>query len=469
MWLLSRLKSLRTSSVKVFNPWLLISHVFIVSLTIILPLAAQTEPAKIEPLSLKAAAQKMAQHLPAGCIVTAEFKNQATDSAVAGAPHGDFPPDKLLFEIGSISKVFTSLLLAQAVIEKRVTLDTSLKQLLPEHNYTSPEVANITLRQLATHTSGLPRLPGILSLGAEQLNPYAHFDRATLDTALVHTIIPDSGPHPWSYSNYGAGLLGDLLSRTYEKPWPELVQEKICIPLGLIDTTVSLSPDQQKRFTLPHHDSEKVKPWTFQALAGAGALRSTAADLITFGQALLNPENTPLADAITLMIKERSEDGKHGLGIAHYLSLGQATMGHNGGTGGFVSSFEVFPKTNTIKVILINNILVNPSDILKMTRGIPTPYDQAPAQKTPPPTELIPYLGSYQLTPSLKFTITATDGHLMAKLTGQPSLPVEQKRKDWFEYRAVKAALEFERDQNDKIIALKLHQNGLIQRAPKNQ
>jgi D-alanyl-D-alanine-carboxypeptidase/D-alanyl-D-alanine-endopeptidase len=166
-----------------------------------------------------------AKRLEKGAVVTAEVVKGEVRFAAAGTiePQGT-APEKVLFEIGSISKVFTGLLLAQAVVEKKVTLDTTLREVMGEkQKFAEPEVASITLGQLATHTSGLPRLPSLMIPAAAMPNPYAAFDRAMLDMAVADQKLEGKASYNLSYSNYGVGLLGDLLSRVYDKSWEQLV------------------------------------------------------------------------------------------------------------------------------------------------------------------------------------------------------------------------------------------------------
>ncbi|MCB1245584.1 MAG: serine hydrolase, partial [Verrucomicrobiae bacterium] len=182
-----------------------------------------------------------------------------------------------------------------------------------------PAIAAITLRGLATHTSGLPRLPGNLNPKIPN-DPYAGYARKDLEDWLAMARLEGPSPHLSSYSNLGMGLLGDLLARVYGQTWEDLVKEKITRPLGMTDTVVTLSPEQAKRFVPPHAGKAPSTPWTFQALAGAGALRSTAADLVTFARALASPERTPLASALLLQRKPLAESGSGGrIGLALML------------------------------------------------------------------------------------------------------------------------------------------------------
>ena len=149
-------------------------------------------------------------------------------------------PNAALFEIGSISKVFTGVLLAQAVEGGELRLDDTLGKLLEgKVTFASAKVAAVTLRQLVTHTACLPRLPENLFEGANNGDPYAHYDRARLWKALAALQITGTPPCDAAYSNFGVGLLGDLLALRFERSWETLVRERITVPLGMRDTVVT--------------------------------------------------------------------------------------------------------------------------------------------------------------------------------------------------------------------------------------
>ncbi|MEI6108376.1 MAG: serine hydrolase domain-containing protein, partial [Opitutae bacterium] len=248
---------------------------------IVSPLGAAVEP-PVAPLT--ATLQKAAADMKAGGFVTGESVEGKVQYAAIGAPlpREGLAPEKAIFEIGSISKVFTSLLLAQTVIEGKAALTDPISKFLPPGLNLDPKVAGITLEQLATHTSGLPRLPD--NLGAtDPLDPYANFTTGRLEDFLRRYHPAATPPQSMAYSNLGAGLLGHLLERIHGRPYATLLAERITGPLGLPDTVITLSPEQQTRFATPHSGTMPVKPWQMGSLQGAGAIRSTAADLIKFG------------------------------------------------------------------------------------------------------------------------------------------------------------------------------------------
>lgn len=415
--------------------------------------------------TLRESAPTAFERMGAGLVVTAEADGEKVEYGSAGAlPDPPGPVEQLRFEIGSITKVFTGLLLAIAVEEKRVRLDTPISEILDDQVFADPDVAKITLLQLATHTSGLPRLPGNLSERAEPANPYAHYDESMLRAALAGETLPEEGPHPESYSNYGFGLLGFLLARIYGMSWEELIREKIAEPLGLKATGVEVEMGSEGRLLPGFSDQAPAAAWDFQSLSGAGALRSDASDLVRFGRALIAPDATPLAPAIRRML-EPHHDGQ-GLGIRLLRVDGQPAYEHAGGTGGYRSLLRVTPAQDRVQVILSNNAAFEPAKLFVAARGErPRKYESG---KVLSPPELQPYVGVYPLGPTARFTVLRDGKRLLLRLTGQPFseiFPAEES--DRFFLKVVPAEVQFERE-GDAIRSLVLHQNGVEQRAPKS-
>lgn len=274
-----------------------------------------------------------------------------------------------------------------------------------------------------------------------------------------------TGPVGPAYSNLGAGLLGDLLARVYGQPWPVLIRTKITEPLQMPDTVAETNAAQAARLTPPYQGSRVVKPWTSDALAGAGVLRSTAADLITFGKALLHPERTPLSSAIKLMLAPQPRVPEMGLFIPRNTWNGQLVYEHGGGTGGYRAYFQVLPASQTVRVILINNATGSPERVLASA----TDDNQRPSyvERSVSVNALREYEGVYGSDPAYRFTALVHDGRLMVRLTGQAFLPVfGEEQDDRFFYKAVNAELLFER-RAGRVSGLVLYQGGREFRAPR--
>ena len=236
------------------------------------------------------------------------------------------------FEIGSLTKIFTGLLLADLVVRGETTLDATLGTLL---GLAEPAGGAITLRALATHTSGLPRLMPGWRMTARALtahpDPYRGIGLARVTSALQRH--PPGAPGTFRYSNLGYDLLGAALAAAAGGSWPDLIQERICVPLGLAATGVG--PDAA---TARGHDQAglRVPYWDSTALPAAGALVSCAADLERFLRAQLVPGPTALAEAIRLSrVPHTSGPGVRAVGLGWMLEQAGALAWHNGGTGGF--------------------------------------------------------------------------------------------------------------------------------------
>jgi CubicO group peptidase (beta-lactamase class C family) len=259
---------------------------------------------------------------------------------------GKTPDGDTLFEIGSITKVFTGTLLALSDQEGRLKEDTPLRELLPAGvNAPGFEGHPILLGQLAAHTSGLPRLPDNLK-PADPLDPYAGYDADALFAFLgSHTLRRKPGSE-YEYSNLAAGLLGELLARNRQTDYAAMVEALLFRPLGMKDTGIALTSAQQARFAQGYRPGglfgrlQVQGPWDLAALAGAGGVRSSVNDMLRWVRACLGEAPAPLLAAIEHAAAPRFElpgGGAVGLGW-HQMSIaeGQAVMiWHNGETGGY--------------------------------------------------------------------------------------------------------------------------------------
>lgn len=436
-------------------------------LTRLLCLAAMTLSSLFaaEKPFLKEQAKQAAAALPRGCIVTAEQTGDGPPVfALAGKdqPAG-VAPEKVIFEIGSISKVFTGMLLAKAVLDKKVRLDSSLREVMGKGLvFSDANVAAITLEQLATHTSGLPRLPDNGMDNLDMADPYARYDRALLDAYLTKATLAHAPPFASEYSNLGAGLLGDLLARVYGRPWDELVVEFLSRPLGMKDTCVKLNDEQKRRFAPGFAGKEEAGPWSFQSMAGAGALRSTAADMLVLARAVAHPERTPLKEVIEVSLRARA-GGKAGLGW-QILPGKNKVIWHNGGTGGYSAWVSAKPVGSAkLGVILISNSEMMPEAVMLGSAEVKTPEPGA----GPADPALAEFAGKYDTgvkagVTSIFYTFEARGPALWMQITGQPAIPLERHAgtSDRFVFKPVRAEIQFNR-RDGKIVSTTLFQAGL--------
>lgn len=270
------------------------------------------------------------------------------------------PPDEhTSFQIGSITKVFTALLLADAVDRGEVALDQPVHDIVADAA-SHPDGRPITLLDLATHTSGLPRLPpGFRKHAAGRPeDPYSGFTSEHLANALSKPPPRPPGGRP-RYSNLGMGALGEALARVTTSSFGTLVAERITGPLGMPDTTIE-APDNDDQVAAGHtRGGRPTSDWTFEALAGAGALRSTTDDLLRFLAAHLHPEDSPLAHPIAMAREPRAAINRR-LSVSlgwHVLQRrgSEPWWWHNGGTGGFRSFIGFAPEAEVGVVVLGNS------------------------------------------------------------------------------------------------------------------
>jgi CubicO group peptidase (beta-lactamase class C family) len=222
-------------------------------------------------------------------------------------------------EAGSITKVLTGTLLAHLCLTGAVRLDSDVSALLG-----LPQLRGITLADLATHRSGLPRLAdGALWYGLVHPDPYRGFD---VDRLLAR--LPERAAGRPTYSNLGFALLGLALARAAGIEYADLMQEAIIEPLGLTASGFDGNPDMRghDRFGLP------VRPWRFAAFAPAGGLRTSLADLLRLADAVIAAPDGPLGPAIELAITARAPYGTGSVGLGWHINNGLTW--HNGGTNG---------------------------------------------------------------------------------------------------------------------------------------
>jgi CubicO group peptidase (beta-lactamase class C family) len=265
-----------------------------------------------------------------------------------------------LFEMGSITKLFTALAFTDMARRGEVGLEDPANRYLPA-GLTLPERdgRQITLLDLATHTSGLPDFPGNLASGSE-LNPLAGYDAARLKSFLARYALPRDPGAAWVYSSLGMGLLGDLLARREETGYAVLVKARVLNPLGMTSTGVILTPAQARRLSPGHNEAFARAPnWDdLEVLSGAAGIKSDADDMLRFLAAELGYVRTPLAGpmATMLSVRRRTDWGPQAQAIGWLVS--QTSMGeivhHEGETAGYRTYVAFDPVRRTGIVILAN-------------------------------------------------------------------------------------------------------------------
>ncbi|HEY3395237.1 MAG TPA: serine hydrolase [Lacipirellulaceae bacterium] len=262
-----------------------------------------------------------------------------------------------VYEIGSVSKVFTGLMLADAVVRGEIDLDAATEVANPAGiRLPSRDGTPIKWIDLITHRSGLPRLPSNLAL-TDLKNPYRNYDSKMAAAFLNEYELPHKPGESHEYSNFGASVLGYLVAQNAGKTYQELLRERIAEPLRMTDCTVSLSSDQRKRLALPHDSfGSATLPWTFADLPGAGGIRATMRDMMRFAKAQLTPPTGTLGDAIELAWKQHRDADASGpaMGLGWIIAGDGQTRWHNGQTGGSHAALFINREIKSAVVVLSN-------------------------------------------------------------------------------------------------------------------
>jgi serine-type D-Ala-D-Ala carboxypeptidase/endopeptidase len=330
-----------------------------------------------------------------------------------------------LFEIGSITKVFTALLLADMVQRGEVTLSDPVAKYLPL-GVKVPEwnAEPITLQHLAMHVSGLPRMP----MNFRPRNDKDTFADYTVDALYQFLSSYELRRYvgsQYEYSNVATGLLGHVLARRAGMDFEELVRTRITGPLGLTSTGIALLQGTENRLA-PGHDEhlERVPNWHATALAGAGALRSSTSDLLDFLAVQMGLETSPLVEAIAIMRSIRGPRGR----VNREMALGWLVskvgggefLWHSGGTGGY-STFIGFDLKSRLGVVVLSNTVIPIEDIgLQLLTGV---VPLAPQYKEVPIDSRLfnEYVGRYRLEDNkMTIAITREGNRLFAQQATQP-------------------------------------------------
>ena len=278
---------------------------------------------------------------------------------------GQAVDENTVFEIGSIGKVFTAVLLADMVARGEIALDDPIERYLPaDVSVPTYEGESITLADLATHTSGLPLIPENLA-PADDYNPYADYTVQQMYDALGQIQLTHDIGTQYEYSNLGWGVLGHVLSLRSGMTYEKLVTTRIAGELGMPDTRETLTPEMQRHLATGYRFGEPMPLWDNPTLAGAGALRSTASDMLTFLAANLDLTPSPLYAPMHLTQEPRltiDPSWQIGLGWEIRTYGSQQIIEKRGATGGYWSFAGLSRDRQTGVVVLTNTF--RPVDLI---------------------------------------------------------------------------------------------------------
>ncbi|MFK7771325.1 MAG: serine hydrolase [Saprospiraceae bacterium] len=357
--------------------------------------------------------------------------------------------ERTIYEIGSISKVFTSLLLAERVAAGKMNLDDPIGKYLPNIQVPDYKGVKITLRHLATHNSGLPRLPGNLNLGEDPDNPYVHYDeKLLLDFLGKYKLLNEPGTKH-EYSNLGAGLLGYILTKENGMSLEELFQEKVGNKIQTKNTVITLSDSQKEQLALGHAGGDVVQNWDFyDTLAGGGAFKSNVVEMLSFLKMQLPLDGNKPSEAVRLTQELQAQvDTKMGLGWHFYQ---ENIRWHNGGTGGYRSFCGIDLEKNRGVVVLTNSTysvddlglhLLDEKKELEKPRAIAKIDTQIYED----------YVGKYIVGGMMAIEVTVENEKLYFQPFGQPAYRIYPESETLFFMLGVNVELEFVKDENGKV------------------
>ncbi len=368
-------------------------------------------------------------------------------------PDGKPPSGTTLFELGSVTQVYTALLFADAVQKREVSLETSLSDLVPP-GVTVPtdQGTKVSLGMLATHTSGFPQLPPSLSRRINALDPYKGYSEELLYRDLIATSFVAPPGTQISFSSYGVGVLGFVLGKKLGGTYEGALGSRVLTPLGLASTFFVPPPAAQARRVVGRNANLEPAPfWTWDAMSAGGGLISNTKDQLSLIDAELDAASgskQPLRSAMRLTQEEQvpNHNGPNeGLG---WEIDAEGKYWHNGGTGGFRSFVGFDPKTRRGVVILsgsavslVDHIAL---DLYKVLAGTEVHPVNPPAVD-----KLAQFAGTYQLG-EFKLVIGVKDKRVT--ITGQGEQPLRlipiSDHEMWFE--AQQAVVVFEKD-GDKV------------------
>ncbi|HEX2690498.1 MAG TPA: serine hydrolase domain-containing protein [Kofleriaceae bacterium] len=371
-------------------------------------------------------------------------------------PNNATPDGTTLFEVGPITKVYTSLLLADAVQRREVDLDTPIAELMPP-GVTVPirDKVVITLKHLALHAAGLPRLPPSLITHVADPDPYAAYSEDRLYHDLIQTELDATPGTQITYSDYGVGLLGFALGKKLGGGYAKVIVDRVLGPLELKDTFLVVPAALgARRAAGTTDDLAKAAPWTFDALAGAAALVSTARDQLRLIEVELDAAaggTLPLRHAMKLTQDPQLDRPGDNEGLGWMIdSAGR--YWHNGGTGGF-HAFVGFDTKAKRGVVLLASTATSLVDRLPDAMYRILDNASPPPVKFPSAADLAPFIGTYELG-GTKLQVLADGKRLYLEAAGEPRrrLSPLSDHEFWLEVLQSVAVFEKEGDKVARVV-----------------
>jgi D-alanyl-D-alanine-carboxypeptidase/D-alanyl-D-alanine-endopeptidase len=381
-----------------------------------------------------------------------------------------------LFEIGSVTKVFTTLLLQDMADHKQVKLDDPIGKYLPRSVKTpTRDGREITLVDLATHTSGLPDAPDNFH-PSDGDDPWANYTVTQMYDFVSHYALPRAIGTSYEYSNVDMGLLGHILALKAGTSYEALLVNRVCDPLQMKSTRLTLDAAMKSRLAHGHAEcGVPVVNWTSNALEGDGALFSSANDMVKFLAANMGKLPSPLFAAMKKTqrpLRDAVPFIKVGLGWQICSAFGvNGLVWHNGGTGGYHSYIGFDPDTRRGVVVLANGA----SDIDDIGVYLTGTSDGLEEFKTPRQREVVKidsavfdrYVGRYKFKGKDELLVLSRDGdHFYATESNIRYRILPESESEFF-FTAVDTQLSFVKDAKGDFTRVVSHQDGKDEKGEK--
>ena len=426
----------------------------IVCLLSLLLCTTATSNTKDETTHVKAELQVLIDNLKVRTAVIVTVDGDSSEVLGLGEISDELrqlPSRTTSFEIGSITKVFTALLVQTLVDQELLNWDDTLTESLEEVEIQNDLVANVTLRELATHRSGLPRLPTNFTLTAEPgnpMDPYSTYGELDL-ISFLESFDPITLSKAYSYSNLGFAILGYVAAKTLNASYSTALEKQVFQPIGMVHSTAS---DSEETLAAGYSNTANMDSWNFNIHAGAGAIRSTAQDLLLFIQKNLAGEEDAISNALN-SIRELQFESEQALGWSTEISSeGNTVFVHAGQTGGYASYLAIDPATERGWAILTTS---TEAEIIGRLGA--SFYRDVPKPET---VDLTPYTGVYQLAENVYMTISDNDGKLQAQVSGQSPFLLQHQNEHSFTLDDLEFEANFELGEDGNATVLNWSQPG---------
>lgn len=439
------------------------------SLVLLLCLAASTAAAEYRPLpsneAVKALLAERMAHNGVGVVVgiIEPAGRRVVAHGRSGGPDGRPLDGDTVFQIGSVTKALTGLLLAEMVQQGEVAFDDNASRYMPRGAKLptfseAPASSPITLLHLASHFSGLPSMPDNFVLSARP-DPVAGYSERELFTFLSGYRLTRAPGTRGEYSNVGVALLGHLLARRAGMSYEALLRQRVLRPLGMSDTAITVDRGMAARLAPGHNRYlQPVDTWEMRTMPASGSLRSTANDMLRLLAAYLRPQSVPLTEALELALSTRSPAGSQGaLGLTCRMIEGQDICYKDGGKAGYRSAMAFVPASGTGIVVLANARTDDSPQALALHLLAGTKLDPAPVAPAPrksatvPRAELDRFAGRYEMPGGEVMTVVRNGSRLIVELDGSGPLEFAAEGAREFYLTSGNDALTFKPDAEGRV------------------